>query len=526
MNVGSGELDSVKAALAEATGYARHLERELAAKEAALAEAGDYARSLETSLRCTAMAQAELAAKLEAIERSTTWQLSRSIRALVNRLRSLLRRSSRHPLSPTKTHASGTVTQEPSLLERPQQAASERSKNGLAREGGLTPSDERNGSELLAVVRSKVETQSEPSQTLRTYSILDAVSMDAQFACAKYLRWLIDRCAISDSELTIAGWALRYPQSELAFCVNGESFAAAEWPLASPHLTKLFNYIPGSDQSCFRCRHVLAQGSSLYRNGFIRFDLVSKQGIHGRSYRHAWFAPDPTDAPPTPEEDRIRRVIGVADPESYLRGGATIACRLDGYLRERFDQSISGFDRILDWGCGSGRVTRHLIRLAGSSTVTGVDIDADNIAWCREHLSGADFQVVGLLPPINCTAGLFDLVIGVSVFTHLAEDVQFAWLEELSRITSKGAILLVSIQGPSQMAMQSDNHLYQTALEQGFYDYGRNSDLDGVLGESDYYRAVIHSREYVYGKFGRYFDVVDIVDAIAGNQDLVVLRRR
>jgi hypothetical protein len=62
-NPGSGELDSVKAALSEATRYARHLERELAAKEAALAQAGDYARSLEMSLRCNAMAQADLAAK-------------------------------------------------------------------------------------------------------------------------------------------------------------------------------------------------------------------------------------------------------------------------------------------------------------------------------------------------------------------------------------------------------------------------------------------------------------------------------
>ena len=215
----------MKAALTEATHYARHLERELAAKEAALAEAGDYARSLEISLRCNDIAKTELSAKLEAVERSTTWQLSRPIHALVNRLRNLVTRSSWLPLSPSKNLASASVRQKAWPLEQPQQAASKRLKNGLAQEGGLASSEDRKDSELLALSRSKVEAQSEALQPLRTHSVRDAVSMDAQLACAKYLRWLIDRCAISDSELTITGWALPYPQSELAFCLNGKSFA-------------------------------------------------------------------------------------------------------------------------------------------------------------------------------------------------------------------------------------------------------------------------------------------------------------
>ena len=128
-NSRSGELDSVKAALTEATRYARHLERELAAKEAALAEAGDYARSLEISLRCNAVAQAELAAKLAAIERSTTWQLSRPIRALVNRLRNLVTRSARHPVSASTNVASGSVTQD-AIAARPTQASGIRAFGG------------------------------------------------------------------------------------------------------------------------------------------------------------------------------------------------------------------------------------------------------------------------------------------------------------------------------------------------------------------------------------------------------------
>jgi hypothetical protein len=75
--------------------------------------------------------------------------------------------------------------------------------------------------------------------------------------------------------------------------------------------------------------------------------------------------------------------------------------------------------------------------------------------------------------------------------------------------------------------------LYRTPTEhlstierQGFYEGGYNSQLDGAITEADYYRNVYHSRDYIYSEWGHFFEVIDIVDAVAANQDLVVLRRR
>ncbi|MNL75524.1 hypothetical protein D3C87_2013450 [compost metagenome] len=65
-----------------------------------------------------------------------------------------------------------------------------------------------------------------------------------------------------------------------------------------------------------------------------------------------------------------------------------------------------------------------------------------------------------------------------------------------------------------------------TAHELGFVEVGRNPQLDGVIEDGTYYRDVIQSHDYIFAKWQRYFDVVDIVEAMAGNQDLVILRRR
>lgn len=124
-------------------------------------------------------------------------------------------------------------------------------------------------------------------------------------------------------------------------------------------------------------------------------------------------------------------------------------------------------------------------------------------------------------------AASFDLVLGLSVLPHLAEPVQDAWLAELRRITRAGGLLLLSVQGLAQMA------LYRTPASQkleahrkGFHDIGGNVQLDAVIDDLTYYRDVLHSPDYILSHWGQYFDVLDIIEGIAGNQDVVVLRRR
>jgi hypothetical protein len=60
----------------------------------------------------------------------------------------------------------------------------------------------------------------------------------------------------------------------------------------------------------------------------------------------------------------------------------------------------------------------------------------------------------------------------------------------------------------------------------GFVVKGVNPSINALLGERSYYLDVMLSRDYIHREWGREFEVVEFVDAMAANQDLVVMRAR
>lgn len=103
---------------------------------------------------------------------------------------------------------------------------------------------------------------------------------------------------------------------------------------------------------------------------------------------------------------------------------------------------------ILDWGCGPGRITRHLPDLLDKSCkIYGTDYNENSIRWCRENIKGAVFSANNLNPPMAFNDNTFDIILSISIFTHLSEKNHTAWFTELLRIAKKNAILLFSTQG-------------------------------------------------------------------------------
>lgn len=227
---------------------------------------------------------------------------------------------------------------------------------------------------------------------------------------------------------------------------------------------------------------------------------------------------------PVPPARLRHRVHGALDAESFLQIGTNLAQNIRD-LCALAERDLYSFQNVLDFGCGSGRVIRNFQDAPSSCRLFGTDIDAELVGWCKEHLPGVQWSVNGYQPPLQFEDNAFDLIYAISVFTHLDEQFQHAWLAELNRIAKPGATLILSVQGdycvgqlaPSlQTRIQSDGFLF----------------LTGATGKlkidklPDFYQTAYHTREYIQREWSAYFDVVRYVQrGINNHHDAVLLRK-
>jgi len=127
----------------------------------------------------------------------------------------------------------------------------------------------------------------------------------------------------------------------------------------------------------------------------------------------------------------------------YTDGKATaelLVQQLSGYV------SLDNM-KILDWGCGPARVVRHLPDFLQRSAFYGADYNEKSIEWCKENIPGIEFLKNNLEPPMLFPGSYFDVVYGLSVFTHLSEESHYKWMEEMYRLLKPGGIFLFTTQG-------------------------------------------------------------------------------
>jgi len=83
--------------------------------------------------------------------------------------------------------------------------------------------------------------------------------------------------------------------------------------------------------------------------------------------------------------------------------------------------------QILDWGCGPGRIIRHLPELVSkSNTILATDYNAKSIDWCTENISGVEFSLNSINTPMKYEDESINLLYGISIFTHLSLQNHFA----------------------------------------------------------------------------------------------------
>jgi len=204
-----------------------------------------------------------------------------------------------------------------------------------------------------------------------------------------------------------------------------------------------------SNQGLFSSRPTLRQqGITLLRNlgllpmaDEIRFWFKVRQD---RKRNKAFAASLPTDVfPPA----RISYdAYGMVDYENYSNSGRRSA---EVLLELMFGHVERKGARILEWGCGPGRIVRQFARLGRGSEmeVFATDYNRTSIEWCKSAIPGVTFAMNGLDPPLPFPDGFFDVIYSSSVFTHLPEEDHYAWLKENFRVVKGAGLVIFTTQG-------------------------------------------------------------------------------
>jgi SAM-dependent methyltransferase len=221
---------------------------------------------------------------------------------------------------------------------------------------------------------------------------------------------------------------------------------------------------------------------------------------------------------PVPPRALRKRVHGHTQLHSFEAVGATVCNNILEAARPHI--SLDGHSRVLDFGCGCGRVLAYFKHAAGCEMV-GSDIDAEAIAWCNENLSHiGTFINNGALPPLPLPDAAIDFVYSVSVFTHLPEKMQNAWLRELHRVVKPGGFLLLTTRGIENVPLSWWQRL-RFRMSGFIYVVGGKTP-----GLPDFYRNAFHTEAYIRQKSGALFEMLEFrTRGIAGEQDWTLCRK-
>jgi SAM-dependent methyltransferase len=202
---------------------------------------------------------------------------------------------------------------------------------------------------------------------------------------------------------------------------------------------------------------------------------------------------------------------------------------------------------VLDFGCGVGRQLLQLARRYPKLNLYACDVNGRSIAYLQRAYPKIESYANAFSPPLKYSDSKFDLVLSVSIFSHLSINDNPIWLKELARVTRPGGLCCLTILGSHAMGLHAPQSGGPSARDQSklleeqgylFQNYER-PDFQRVAAEmwdkgntlhlikEDYGNTYLSER-FVREKWNNGdFELRQFIPGIIDQQqDLVVLKRR
>ena len=228
-----------------------------------------------------------------------------------------------------------------------------------------------------------------------------------------------------------------------------------------------------------------------------------------------------------PPRELLIQVSNDPSPDNY-RNVASVVWAVEQPLIAA-GYRFADFDRILDFGCGAGRLLQalNLSRREGQE-LWGCDVNEACATWCKDNLDFATVAHTALAPPLPYADDSFDLIVAISVFTHLSRPLQVAWARELMRVLRPGGVALVTTWGlgilPDVLAINDAWSVREFALlgATGNFLHFAEGDASALEGQREV--VALHAHDAI----AQIFSPLELalhadITAIAGGQDASLL---
>jgi SAM-dependent methyltransferase len=253
-----------------------------------------------------------------------------------------------------------------------------------------------------------------------------------------------------------------------------------------------------------RAKRVLLRARFPYRAPLLRAAwraYESARALGTRDVSTTALPPGSERWPIPPARLRVL-VSGGADLRFFLHSGKEQTDFIRALLRDQ-GVELERLERLLDFGCGCGRLARWWSELDGPE-LHGCDYNPELVGWCRANLPFMATRLSGLEPPLPYPQNGFDLICALSVFTHLSEPIQRAWASELRSRLRPGGLLFFTVSGTAYLDRLD-------AEERRAFSAGRPvMHFEELAGTN--LCAAYHPRSYVERELLDGFELVDAVE--------------